>query len=155
MVTRRQAYMPHARHWVAKLTQAALPNSLRWKPGCLEALALQPLALQLTGPAHSFRGFAGAALRRLLVMPPKLHFAENPLPLHLLLERLERLVDIVVTHENLHLAANSFAAAHSGIECANSPTPANSGSGFGAITWPLRLTSLFYGDRTTENAWPS
>src|SRR4051812_24595829 len=108
MVTRRQAYMPHARHWVAKLTQAALPNSLRWKPGCLEALSLQPLALQLTGPAHGFRSFAGAALGRLLVMPPKLHFAENPLPLHLLLERLERLVDVVVTHEDLHLAACSF-----------------------------------------------
>jgi hypothetical protein len=41
-------------------------------------------------------------------MPPELHLAENPLPLHLLLERLQRLIDIVVTHEDLHLAACSF-----------------------------------------------
>jgi hypothetical protein len=76
--------------------------------GLLEALAFQPLAFQLTGPAHGFRGFAGAALRRLFVMPTQLHLAENTLPLHLLLERLQRLIDVIVTHENLHLAADSF-----------------------------------------------
>jgi hypothetical protein len=31
-----------------------------------------------------------------------LHFAECAFPLHLLLERLQRLVDIVVAHENLN-----------------------------------------------------
>jgi hypothetical protein len=41
-------------------------------------------------------------------MPAQLHFAKDPLPLHLLLERLQRLVDVVVTNENLHLAACSF-----------------------------------------------
>ena len=34
-------------------------------------------------------------------MAAKLHFAENTLALHLLLERLEGLVDVVVTNENL------------------------------------------------------
>jgi hypothetical protein len=35
-------------------------------------------------------------------MAAKLHLAENALALHLLLQRLESLVDIVVTDENLH-----------------------------------------------------
>jgi hypothetical protein len=32
----------------------------------------------------------------------KLHLAENALALHLLLERFEGLIDVVVTDENLH-----------------------------------------------------
>jgi hypothetical protein len=36
-------------------------------------------------------------------MPAQLHFAENALALHLLLERPESLVDIVVANENLHV----------------------------------------------------
>jgi hypothetical protein len=35
-------------------------------------------------------------------MAAKLHLAENPLALHLLLERLEGLIDIVIADENLH-----------------------------------------------------
>jgi hypothetical protein len=38
-------------------------------------------------------------------MTAELHLAENPLALHLLLERLEGLVDIVVANENLHLCS--------------------------------------------------
>src|SRR5208283_4835494 len=79
-----------------------------YKPLWSESLTLDPLALHLAGAANGFRGLAGAALGRLLIVPPQLHLAENPLPLHLLLERLQRLVDIVVTDENLHLAACSF-----------------------------------------------
>jgi hypothetical protein len=37
----------------------------------------------------------------------KLHLAENTLALHLLLQRLEGLIDIVIANENLH-AASSF-----------------------------------------------
>jgi hypothetical protein len=43
-------------------------------------------------------------------VPAELHLAENPFPLHLLFERLERLIDIVITDQNLHLAAYSFLA---------------------------------------------
>lgn len=74
----------------------------------LEALALQAFPLQLACPAHGLRGFARATLGRLLIMPPQLHLAEDSFPLHLFLERFQRLIDIVVTNENLHLAANSF-----------------------------------------------
>jgi hypothetical protein len=41
-------------------------------------------------------------------MPPQLHFAENTLPLHLFFERFERLIDIVISHENLHWVAFSY-----------------------------------------------
>ncbi len=81
---------------------------LRRSNGGLEAFALQPLALQLAGPAHGLRSFAGPTLGRLFVVASQLHFPEDTFPLHLLLERLERLIDIVVTNENLHLAAFSF-----------------------------------------------
>jgi peptide deformylase len=41
-------------------------------------------------------------------MTTQLHLTENSFPLHLFLQRLERLIDIVVTNENLHLAACSI-----------------------------------------------
>jgi hypothetical protein len=40
-------------------------------------------------------------------MAAELHLAENSLALHLLLQRLEGLIDIVIANENLH-AASSF-----------------------------------------------
>ena len=67
-----------------------------------QAFALQLLARQLAGPADRFRLLAGALFRGLFVMAAKLHFAENSLALHLLLERLEGLIDVIVTNENLH-----------------------------------------------------
>ena len=44
-------------------------------------------------------------------MAAELHLAENALSLHLLLQRLEGLIDIVVADENLH--ASSFVCAPS------------------------------------------
>ncbi len=40
-------------------------------------------------------------------MAAELHLAENTLALHLLLQRLEGLVDIVIANENLHAASSS------------------------------------------------
>ena len=74
----------------------------------LEAFALQALTLQLAGAADGLCSLAGTAFGRLLEMAAQLHLAEDALALHLLLERLERLIDIVVTNENLHLAAYSL-----------------------------------------------
>jgi hypothetical protein len=39
-------------------------------------------------------------------MAAELHLAENPLALHLLFQRLEGLIDIVVANENLHPASS-------------------------------------------------
>jgi hypothetical protein len=72
-----------------------------------QTFALQLLAGELTRAAHRFGLFAGLFLGGLFVMTAELHLAENTLALHLLLQRLEGLVDIVIANENLH-AASSF-----------------------------------------------
>ena len=74
----------------------------------LKTLALQALALQLARPTNRLCGFTRATLGRLLEVAAQLHLAKDTLTLHLLLECLERLIDIVVTDENLHLVAYSF-----------------------------------------------
>lgn len=40
-------------------------------------------------------------------MAAEFHLAEHAFALKLLFERLQRLVDVIVTNENLHLAENS------------------------------------------------
>src|SRR6266576_4135974 len=72
-----------------------------------QAFALQLLAGELARAAHGFRFFAGLFLGWLFIMTAELHLAENTLALHLLLQRLEGLIDSVIANENLH-AASSF-----------------------------------------------
>src|SRR5580700_9541245 len=72
-----------------------------------QAFTLQLLAGQLARAAHGFGLFAGLLFGGLFVMAAELHLAENPLALHLLLQRLEGLINIVIANENLH-AASSF-----------------------------------------------
>src|SRR5437870_2700942 len=67
-----------------------------------QAFALRPLARELAGTADRFRPLARLLLRGFFVMAAKLHLAEDALALHLLLERLEGLVDVIVPDENLH-----------------------------------------------------
>src|SRR6478735_8091361 len=67
-----------------------------------QSFALHLLARELAGPADRFRLFPRLLFRWFFVMAAKLHFAENALALHLLLQRLEGLVDVVVANENLH-----------------------------------------------------
>ena len=68
----------------------------------MKSFALSALARQLAGAAHRLRAFTGALFRGLLVMIAALHFAESAFPLHLLFERLQRLIDVVVAYENLY-----------------------------------------------------
>ncbi len=75
--------------------------ALRGRAG-QQALALGALMGQLTGPAHRLGTLARALFRRLFVMVTALHLAESAFPLHLLLERLQRLVDVVIADENLY-----------------------------------------------------
>jgi hypothetical protein len=74
----------------------------------LEPFALQTLALHLARTADGFSGFPRPTLRRLLEMATQLHLAEDSFPLHLFLKRFERLINIVVTNENLHWVACSI-----------------------------------------------
>src|SRR5438309_5159428 len=73
-----------------------------------QAFALQLLARELARAAHGFGLLTGLLLGGLFVMAAQLHLAENPLALHLLLQRLEGLIDIVVANENLHPASSSI-----------------------------------------------
>src|SRR6185437_13008123 len=80
-------------------TRAALRrNGIRG----LVALALHALAEELAVAADGLGLLAGAALARLLVVAAQLHLAEHALALQLLLERAQRLVDVVVADEDLH-----------------------------------------------------
>src|SRR5580704_10556933 len=72
-----------------------------------QAFALQLLARQLARTAHGFSLFTGLLLGGFFIVAAELHLAEDSLALHLLLQRLEGLIDIVIANENLH-AASSF-----------------------------------------------
>src|SRR6202000_2426415 len=66
-----------------------------------QTFALQALALQLAIAAHRFGALAGALFARLLIGAAQLHLPEDAFTLHLLLQRLERLVDVVVANDDL------------------------------------------------------
>src|ERR1700681_3154532 len=67
-----------------------------------QALALGALAGELAGTADRLRLLPGLLFGGILVVAAELHLAEDALALHLFLQHLEGLVDIVVTDENLH-----------------------------------------------------
>jgi hypothetical protein len=73
----------------------------RWLAG-QEAFTLHFLAGELARAAHGLGLLADALFRGLLEIIAQLHFTENALALHLLLERLQSLIDVVVANENLH-----------------------------------------------------
>jgi hypothetical protein len=69
---------------------------------------LRALAGQFAGAADGFSSFARALFGRLFKIRPALHFAESAFPLHLFLERLQRLIDVVFTDENLNQDESSL-----------------------------------------------
>src|SRR5438128_8645874 len=71
-----------------------------------QAFTLQLLARELAGAAYGFGLFTGLLLGGLFIMTAELHLAENPLALHLLFQRFQGLIDIVVANENLHPASS-------------------------------------------------
>ncbi len=66
------------------------------------AVALDAHALELAGAADGGGTLAGALLGRLFVVTAQLHLAIDAFTLELLLERSQRLVDIVVANDDLH-----------------------------------------------------
>ena len=73
-----------------------------------QTLALGALAGQLAGATDGFGLLTGALFRRLFEVHVALHFTEAAFALHLLLQGLERLIDIVVADENLNQGSLSF-----------------------------------------------
>src|SRR5262245_31709332 len=91
----------HARPAMPVTAAGACTRGRTWLGG-QEAFALHLLAREFAGPADRFRLFPRLLFRWFFVMAAELHFAENALALHLLFERLQGLVDVVVANENLH-----------------------------------------------------
>ena len=79
----------------------------RGGPGVLNLVPLGPLAHQLAVAANGLGLLAGPSLGRLLVVPTHPHFAVEALALHLLLQRAQRLVDVVVANLNLDDGSHS------------------------------------------------
>ena len=83
-----------------------LPGSM---PGSLQGLKLKKtftlrlLAREFARPADRLGLFASFLLRRLLISLTEFHLAEDAFALHLLLQRPERLIDIVITNQYLHV----------------------------------------------------
>src|SRR5262245_29373582 len=65
-----------------------------------EPFPLGALARKLARAAHGLRLLADPFLRRFLVIIPQFHLAENTLALHLLLQRLEGLINVIVANLN-------------------------------------------------------
>ena len=67
-----------------------------------KTFALCALARQLARTTNGFRLLAGLLLGRLFIMAAKFHLAKDAFALHFLLQRLERLIDIVVAYDDLN-----------------------------------------------------
>ena len=67
-----------------------------------ETLALGAFARQLTGAANCFCLFPCTLFRWLLIIVAQLHLSEDAFTLHLLLQRLESLINIVIANNYLH-----------------------------------------------------
>src|SRR5690348_14987987 len=66
-----------------------------------QALALEPLALQFAIAANGLGAFPCTFFGWFLVMTPELHLAKDAFSLHLLFQRFQRLIDIVVANDDL------------------------------------------------------
>jgi hypothetical protein len=73
-----------------------------------QTLALQLFAGEFAGATDGFRLLPDSPFRRFLVILAQLHLAKETFALHLLFQRPEGLVDIVVTDENLHVVFSSL-----------------------------------------------
>ena len=80
----------------------------RTRLGGNAAFALRLLARELPCPADGLGLLAGALLRRLFVIVTELHLAEDAFALHLLLQRPEGLIDIVIANDDLHARHSPF-----------------------------------------------
>jgi hypothetical protein len=74
---------------------ARLCDPLLW--GGKKPFSLRAFAGKLETAPDGIGLFSSALFRRLLVSSTSLHFAEKPVPLHLLLQDAQRLIDVVIS----------------------------------------------------------
>ena len=84
-----------------------------------QAFALRPLARQLTRAAHGLSFLPGFLFRGLLKISPRFHFAEQALALHLLFQRAQRLLDIIVANGDLNNGQLSIVLYRRAAPCVN------------------------------------
>ena len=86
------------------MSSEGLPVEDRWGPKLPgnQTFTLHALPLELAVAPHGFRPFAGALLGGLLIGAAQLHLPEDAFTLHLLLQGLEGLVDVVVADNDLN-----------------------------------------------------
>ena len=101
-----------------------------------EAFALGAFAGQFARTAHGLGLLASFALGRFFEVIATLHFAEETFTLHLLLERLQRLIDVVIADHDLNYLKLSIGF------------PAGSGMIFKTQLTPERPQTLPLGIRT-------
>ncbi len=78
-----------------------------WERG-LKALAFDAFPLKLTGAPNGFGFLPSTLFRRLFIGFAEFHFAEDAFPLHLLFQGLERLIDIVLSYDDLNQGSSPF-----------------------------------------------
>ena len=74
-----------------------------------DAFALGALAGQLAGAAHGFGALTGFLLGRLFERLTRLHFPEQAFALHLLLQRAQGLLDVVIADDDLYYGTSPSA----------------------------------------------
>ena len=72
----------------------------------LEAFDLDALAFQLAGPADRFGLFSCPDLRRFFIGTTALHFAPDTLTLHFFLQRLQCLIDVIITYAYIQMTSH-------------------------------------------------
>src|SRR6516165_5087409 len=117
-----------------------------------QTLALQLFAGELAGATDCFCFLPGSPLGRLFIVAAQHHLAEETFALHLLLQRLEGLADIVVADENLH-AAFLLDSGDQDTDMDGSGPDSNCGTNAAALfcreRWPHLLR-----ERARRCAWP-
>ena len=93
--------------WSARTTAGTTHSWLHQGLARQQAFALRLLAGELAGAPNGLSLLAHALLGGLFVIVPQLHLAEDALTLHLLLERLESLIDVVVANLNQQAVLSS------------------------------------------------
>src|SRR5690606_1488968 len=101
---------------LAGLKSLGLPRAFALTLAGQQSLALSALPRQLARAPNRLRLLAGLSLGGLLVIVPEFHLPEDTLSLHLLFQRLEGLIDVVVANEHLHAVSTSSLISASGHE---------------------------------------
>ena len=102
-----------ARHGCRRTT--GLAGTCRSSWGGQAAFALQTLASQLAGTTDGLGLLASLLFRGLLVVVPELHLPENAFALQLLLQRAQRLINVIIANDYLQRSTALSKLGHVGL----------------------------------------